>query len=131
MATVRSSQSPNRISVRSIPGLTAEDVSELQAVGLGSLGLILDEISARPGDWQVQVSTGNIVISDEQAVRIERAVYHHPATPQAYKDHFEDPGELEGTAEESPIVVTEAEPEPAPRREPWYNRGLFGWLTGR
>jgi len=43
----------------------------------------------------------------------------------------EAPEEGEVGAEPADAAEAELEPEPAPQGEPWYNRGLIGWLTGR
>jgi len=54
-----------------------------------------------------------------------------PPAPTPAEPVEEAPEEGEDGAEPADAAEAELEPEPAPRREPWYNRGLVGWLTGR
>lgn len=70
MATVRvSGPNPEKISIRSIPGLTAEDIDELRHLGIGSLKDLLQALERHNGDL-AQLSAGVVVIEKAQSDRI-------------------------------------------------------------
>jgi hypothetical protein len=68
----------NSISVRSISGLSTEDVRELQALGCGSLGRLMGAMERSGGDLR-QLSNGHIVIEEAQSKRMGDAVLRYLA----------------------------------------------------
>jgi len=88
MATKKRHTRLEGISVKELPGLTEEDVRELEALGVGSVKGIMDKMDALDGDL-TQVSTASIVISREQSRRIGDAVLACEEVPQGFKDNYE------------------------------------------
>jgi len=88
MATKKKHLKLEGISVSELPGLTAEDVRELEELGVGSVKGIMDKMDAFDGDL-TQISTTAVVISREQSRRIGDAVLACQEVPQAFKDNYE------------------------------------------
>jgi len=119
MATKKRALRLTRISIAEIAGLNAEDIRELQELGIGSLQGLMEAMDDNDGDL-TELSTDAVVISREQSARIGDAVLAHPETPKAFKDNYE--------AHTPPAVPVTPTPDPAPA-QPGAIRRFFQGLN--
>lgn len=110
------------VSVRSIPGLTPEDVEELRALEVVNVQSLMDEMDAHGGRLH-ELSNHRATIEVKQAKRIGDALISYESIPKAWRDNWE----LHGLA--TPLV--ESAVEVVDPVAPWYDRGVIGWLLGK
>src|SRR3989344_2795484 len=97
-----------KVSVRELRGLTTEDIADLRALGLGSVGAVMDAMNTHGGDL-TKVSTPAVIISDQQSDRIGDAVLAHKGVPKKFAEKFEPSSGKSSSTEPSEEEAEEEE----------------------